>query len=138
MSSSSSVKSVGADREERNWKDLPRDVLCTIFQKLGAIETLMRAQHGSSVWRTISKDPLLWCTIDMSNSGDMDLQLGIICRRAIDYSCGHLLRINIEHFGTDDLLRHITDSGIHQTRTEPKHAELYLTKNTISVQITLH
>ncbi|BAT87323.1 F-box protein [Vigna angularis] len=109
-SSSSSVKSVGADREERNWKDLPRDVLCTIFQKLGAIETLTRAQHVCSVWRTISKDPLLWCTIDMSNSGDMDLQLGIICSRAIDYSCGHLLRINIEHFGTDDLLRHITDS----------------------------
>ncbi|CAJ1962136.1 unnamed protein product [Sphenostylis stenocarpa] len=110
MESSSSLKSVVAEYEERNWMDLPRDVLCTIFQKLGAIETLKRAQHVCSVWRSISKDPLLWRTIDMSNSGDMDFQLGIMCRRAIDYSCGHLLHINIENFGTDDLLRHITDS----------------------------
>jgi len=84
--------------------------MCTIFQKLGTIEILTRAQYVCSLWRTISKDPLLWCTIDMANSDYMDFQLRVMCRRAIRYSCGNLRRINIENFGTDHLLRHITDS----------------------------
>ncbi|TKY71946.1 F-box protein SKIP19 [Spatholobus suberectus] len=108
----SSSKAV-ADSGERNWLDLPRDVVCAIFQKLGAVETLTRAHRVCSLWRAISKDPLVWRSIDMRNSGDMDFQLGILCRRAVDYSSGHLLHINIEHFGTDDLLHYITDSTSH-------------------------
>ncbi|RDX96656.1 F-box protein SKIP19, partial [Mucuna pruriens] len=107
MESSSKVV---ADCGERNWLDLPRDVVCTIFLKLGATEILTRAERVCSVWRSISKDPLLWRTIDMRYSGNTDFQLGIMCRRAIDYSSGHLLHINIENFGTDDLLHYITDS----------------------------
>ncbi|KAK7412557.1 hypothetical protein VNO78_04021 [Psophocarpus tetragonolobus] len=103
----------GAECEERNWVDLPRDVVSTIFQKLGAIEILRRAQRVCSVWRAISKDPLLWRTIDMRNSGDVDFHLGLMCRRAIDYSSGHLLHINIDYFATDDLLHYITDSTSH-------------------------
>ncbi|TKY71945.1 putative F-box/LRR-repeat protein 23 [Spatholobus suberectus] len=113
MESSPSSSKAVADTGERNWVDLPRDVVCTIFQKLGAIETLTRAQRVCSVWRSISKDPLLWRSVDMRNSGNMDLQLGVLCRRAIDYSSGHLLHVNIEHFGTDDLLHYITDSTSH-------------------------
>ncbi|KAK7331403.1 hypothetical protein VNO77_25627 [Canavalia gladiata] len=117
-SSNSNSMEVVVDCEERNWLDLPRDVMCTIFQKLGAIEILTIAQRVCSVWRSISKDPLLWCTIDMRNLGDPDYEfdLGVMCRRAIDYSSGHLLDINIEYFGTDDLLHYITDSSSHLRR----------------------
>ncbi|XP_027338565.1 F-box protein SKIP19-like [Abrus precatorius] len=115
-SSSTSNSNAVVDCGERNWLDLPRDVLCTIFQKLGAIEILTCAQRVCSVWRHISKDPLLWRTIDMCNLGDMDYDLGIMCRRAIDYSSGHLLDINIEYFATDDLLHYMTDSTSHLQR----------------------
>nr|KYP45157.1 F-box protein SKIP19 [Cajanus cajan] len=43
----------------------------------------------------------------------MDLQLGALCRRAIDFSSGHLLRLSIENFGTDDLLHYATDNTSH-------------------------
>ncbi|KAK7303083.1 hypothetical protein RJT34_13982 [Clitoria ternatea] len=116
-SSNSNSKSL-ADCAERNWLDLPRDVVCTIFQKLGAVEILMNAQRVCSLWRNISKDPHLWRTIDMRNFGDneMNFALAIMCRRAIDYSSGLLLDINIEYFGDDDLLHYITDSTSHLRR----------------------
>ncbi|KHN47343.1 F-box protein SKIP19 [Glycine soja] len=48
----------------------------------------------------------------MRNLGDigLDFHLLAMCHRAIDYSSGHLLHINVEYFGTDDLLHHITHS----------------------------
>lgn len=114
--SSSNSKALADSGEERNWLDLPRDVASTIFLKLGAIEILTTVQRVCSVWRNITKDPTMWRTIDMHNLGDSRYNLDTICRRAIDYSSGHLLDINIEYFGTDDLLDYITDSTSHLRR----------------------
>ncbi|XP_015878944.3 F-box protein SKIP19 [Ziziphus jujuba] len=98
--------------EERNWLELPRDVTSTILSRLGAIEILTSAQNVCSSWRNICKDPLMWRTIDMRNPGDtygMDYDLETMCRHAIDLSCGQLVDINIEFFGTDELLKYLTD-----------------------------
>lgn len=99
---------------ERNWLDLPKDVVLTIFQKLGTIDTLHRAHNVCTTWRKISKDPFLYRTIDMPNIGTdlgTDEYLELLCQRAVDYSSGHVTDINIEYFGTDDLLRHIANSA---------------------------
>lgn len=112
--SSSNSKGV-AESSERNWLDVPRELVFTIFQKLGAIEILTNAQSVCSVWRNISKDPFLWRTIDMHNLGDlgdMEYDLEILCRRAIGYSSGNLVDINIEYFGNDDLLYFIANSYV--------------------------
>lgn len=48
----------------------------------------------------------------MRNLGDiwdMDYDMVKICRHAVDRSSGALLHINIEYFGTDDLLLYIAD-----------------------------
>ncbi|CAB4306926.1 unnamed protein product [Prunus armeniaca] len=66
----------------------------------------------------------MWLTIDMGmgNGGDYaeDMLDGLdaMCRHAVDRSCGRLVDINIEQFGTDDLLKYITDScgGIKRLR----------------------
>ncbi|KAJ7969051.1 F-box protein [Quillaja saponaria] len=96
-----------------NWLELPRDLITTILLKLGAIEILTSAQNVCSLWREICMDPLMWRAIDMHNLGDLlDIPYGleIMCRHAIDRSCGQLVDINIEYFGTDELLKYITDS----------------------------
>lgn len=72
-------------------------------------------------WRRICKDPLMWRTIDMRNDGflrDYDFNLEKMCRHAIDRSSGDLVDINVEHFGTDELLHYITtsSSGIRRLR----------------------
>ncbi|KAJ9163272.1 hypothetical protein P3X46_022958 [Hevea brasiliensis] len=103
----------------RNWVELPRDVTASILWKLGAIEILTSAQLVCSTWRSICKDPSMWRSIDMHNLGDlwdMDYDLGRMCRHAVDRSSGGLVDVNIEYFGTDDLLQYIADRSSHLKR----------------------
>lgn len=54
----------------------------------------------------------MWRNIDMHNLGDlwdMDHDLEKMCRHAVDRSNGQLLSINIEYFGTDELLQYIAN-----------------------------
>ncbi|KAK4796663.1 hypothetical protein SAY86_028989 [Trapa natans] len=113
--------SSSAEESPRNWLELPQDVTAAILQRLGAIEILNNAWRVCTQWRSICKEPSFWRTIDMRNGGDiwdMDEDLDIMCRQAVDLSCGGLIDINIEYFGTDELLQYITASctGIKRLR----------------------
>ncbi|KAL6269334.1 hypothetical protein ACE6H2_026245 [Prunus campanulata] len=114
-------KSRTPQNEMRNWLDLPRDITISILSRLRAVEILESAQKVCMAWRNFCKDPLMWRTIDMANDGDYDdmfYDLDEMCRHAVDRSCSHLVDINIEHFGSNDLLEYITDScgGIRRLR----------------------
>ncbi|PSR98714.1 F-box/LRR-repeat protein [Actinidia chinensis var. chinensis] len=112
MASSSSSSPLGETNETRNWLELPRDVTAMILHKVGAIEILESAQKVCTTWRSISKDPSMWRTIDMHNPGDlfsMPYSLEKMAMHAVDRSCGELIDINIEYFGTDELLQYITE-----------------------------
>lgn len=92
--------------------ELPRDITASILLKLGAVEILNTAQLVCSSWRSICKDPSMWRSIDMRNLGDlwdMDYDLERMCRHAVDRSSGGLVDIDIQYFGTDDLLQYIAD-----------------------------
>lgn len=103
----------------RNWLELPLDVTSTILLKLGAVEILTNAQNVCSLWRKLCKDVSMWRSIDMRNLGDlwdMDCDLVKMAMHAVDRSCGQLVHINIEHFGTDSLLEYIADRSSHLKR----------------------
>ncbi|KAK9267231.1 hypothetical protein L1049_009653 [Liquidambar formosana] len=103
--------------ESRNWLELPPEVTSMILLKLGAVEILNSAQKVCSSWRKICKDPTMWRTIDMRNLGDLgDYDLERMAQHAVDRSCGQLVEINVEDFGTDDLLKYITDRSSHIRR----------------------
>ncbi|KAI9198166.1 hypothetical protein LWI28_011250 [Acer negundo] len=107
-----------ADLEWPNWVGLPPDVTAVIFSKLGGIEVMTSVQYVCSSWLKMCKDPYMWRTIDMHNLDDeygMDFDLDMICRAAVDRSNGHLSSINIEYFGTDELLHYIADRSSHLT-----------------------
>ncbi|MED6132816.1 hypothetical protein PIB30_022459 [Stylosanthes scabra] len=81
------------------WANLPRDVIQTIFNKLGAIEVLTNASRVCRSWRKISMEPSTWHTVDMRPFGHpkfMDYQLDRLCRRAIHRSRGNLVDITID------------------------------------------
>ncbi|KAK8662009.1 hypothetical protein V6N13_091597 [Hibiscus sabdariffa] len=111
-------RKTSAAAEARNWLELPPDVTASILSRLGAIEILNSAQKVCSQWRNICKDPSMWRSIDMRNYGGR--QDGRVhekmCFHAVDRSCGHLLDINIEHFGTDELLFYIAERSVHLRR----------------------
>ncbi|GAU42086.1 hypothetical protein TSUD_134700 [Trifolium subterraneum] len=97
-----------------NWLDLPRDVTSNILQRLGTIEIVTSACQVCPLWWNICKDPLMWRTINIHGirhlSYDYD-ELENICCNAIERSCNHLEEIDIELFGTDNLLKCIANNG---------------------------
>ncbi|KAL3616855.1 hypothetical protein CASFOL_039249 [Castilleja foliolosa] len=94
------------------WVELPRDVTENILRRLGPVEILQSAQKVCTTWRSVCRDPSMWRVIDVKDFDD-DHELffsdDFICRRAVDRSQGELIDINIEYFGTDDLLRYISE-----------------------------
>ncbi|KAF8034125.1 hypothetical protein BT93_C0412 [Corymbia citriodora subsp. variegata] len=94
----------------RNWLELPPEIATTILLKLGAVEIFANAQRVCTAWRSLCRDPAMWQSIDMRNAGDRpDGALVDMCREAVDRSHGGCVDINIECFGTDELLKYTTD-----------------------------
>ncbi|KAI3964009.1 hypothetical protein MKW92_043779 [Papaver armeniacum] len=110
-----STEESSSSAEIRNWAELPHDVLAHIFLKLGAVDVLFRAQSVCSVWRKVSKEPLLFRSVDMRNRWDLfddefyDMEK--MAREAVDRSCGQLVEFSMEHFGTDEILEYIADKS---------------------------
>ncbi|KAL6198444.1 hypothetical protein ACLB2K_028233 [Fragaria x ananassa] len=112
-----SNKTERQDRNQnpRSWIDLPEDVTASILLRLGTIEILVTALNVCTTWRRICKDPRMWHTIDIcdvSVYGKLPSRYPMdrMCRKAIDLTCGNLVNISVHNFGSDDLLKYITDS----------------------------
>lgn len=99
----------GESKNGPNWLELPRDVTTNILQKLDVVEILMSARQVCSLWWNICKDPFMWRTIVMTYPRNSPYNLAKICRYAVRQSCGHLEDINIEYFGTNELLIYIAN-----------------------------
>ncbi|KAI3872301.1 hypothetical protein MKW92_031601 [Papaver armeniacum] len=106
-----STEEPASTQEVRNWVELPLDVLSKIFLKLGAADILCRAQSVCSTWRKISKDPMLFRSIDMRwNLYEYDIyDMEIMAAEAVDRSCGQLVELFLERFCRDQLLTYIAD-----------------------------
>ncbi|KAL6558833.1 hypothetical protein OROMI_019183 [Orobanche minor] len=100
------------------WIELPRDVTANILRRLGAVEILENVQKVCTTWRSVCREPSMWRVIDMNLSDDFQIfcNSDSMCRRAVDRSQGELIDINIVGFGTDDLLRYISDRSCHLKR----------------------
>uniref|UniRef100_A0A7N0RE84 F-box domain-containing protein n=1 Tax=Kalanchoe fedtschenkoi TaxID=63787 RepID=A0A7N0RE84_KALFE len=96
--------------EFRNWLELPPEVTATILHKVGAFDILNHAQKVCTSWLHICKDPSMWRSIDIHDSnayGDYWFDTEGMARHAVDRSCGQLLEINIEYFGTDEFIHYL-------------------------------
>ncbi|CAJ2640749.1 unnamed protein product [Trifolium pratense] len=116
MSSSSSIPAKKKAKHDiattnPNWLELPRDITSNILQRLGAVEILTNVRNVCPCWWNICKDPSMWRNIQMGTFHlyfDPD-RLVKMCQHAVDLSSGHLEKIHIYRFGTDDLLHYIAD-----------------------------
>lgn len=111
MASTSNSDSPPAD-ESRNWLELPPELMASILQRVGVIDILTSAQNVCTTWRRICKDSAMWRVIDIRCLGDsweMDFDLEKMARHAVDLSCGELVDLNMEYFGSDELLHYISD-----------------------------
>ncbi|GLT67388.1 hypothetical protein SLA2020_397020 [Shorea laevis] len=99
------------ESETRNWLELPRDVTAAIISRVGIIGILDSVEKVCTLWRDICNDPSMWRSVDFHGVGDFrdDYDLEKMCMHAVDLSKGDLDYINIEHFGTDDILAYIAE-----------------------------
>ncbi|KAL6567863.1 hypothetical protein OROGR_001531 [Orobanche gracilis] len=100
-----------AAEAEPPWLEFPREITAEILHKLGAIEILTTAQRVCKAWESVCRDPSMWRCIDMQNTGhfwEILFNLEMMCRHAVDRSQGQLNDINIEYFGSDELLLYMS------------------------------
>ncbi|KAK4729397.1 hypothetical protein R3W88_022385 [Solanum pinnatisectum] len=94
------------------WMELPEGIWANILHRLGAVEILESAEKVCSKWRRVCKNPSMWRVIDMWNLGDlsdMDYDLEVMCRHAVDRSQGEVVDINLQYFATAQLLEYIAE-----------------------------
>ncbi|KAI0507403.1 hypothetical protein KFK09_013528 [Dendrobium nobile] len=104
--------------EERNWAELPCDVLFVIFKKIAALEIIRSAQFVCRMWRHLSHEPDLWRCIQIKVPGE-DLDMNVaksMVLIAVDRSKGcmeefYMEEFYVECFGSegDELLSYISD-----------------------------
>lgn len=117
MMSSSSISTKEVEGESTNWLKLPTDITRNILQRIDIVERVTSVCLVCSLWWNIYKDPLMWRSIQMSDPNSFsNYDLVMICRYAIERSCGHLEDINTELFSSGDLLIGISDCGSHLRR----------------------
>ncbi|KAJ8449902.1 hypothetical protein Cgig2_029264 [Carnegiea gigantea] len=92
--------------DSRNWLELPRDVTLMILMKLGTFEILETAQFVCKLWYNLCKDPSIWRVIKMQNLDEPELEEKHqnMLYNALDRSSGGLLSLDIEGFGSDQLI----------------------------------
>ncbi|KAK1323566.1 hypothetical protein QJS10_CPA02g00004 [Acorus calamus] len=96
--------------------EMSPDLLSVVFEKVGALDVLCATQAVCPTWRRVSLQPQLWRSIDMRNpwqpwdlmdSDEFDLER--MARNAIDRADGNLVEISFEYFGTDDLIKYVSE-----------------------------
>lgn len=121
MDSGDSDQALVEVADSRNWLELPRDVTLMILMKLGAIEILETAQFVCKLWYNLCKDPSIWRVIKMQNLDEPELEEKhqSMLYNALDRSSGGLLSLDIEGFGSDQLILYIA-----QLSSQLKHLRL--------------
>lgn len=106
MDTADSDKTLVEVADSRNWLELPRDVTMMILMKLGTFEILETAQFVCKLWYNLCKDPSIWRVIKMQNLDEPELEEKHqnMLYNALDRSSGGLLSLDIEGFGSDQLI----------------------------------
>ncbi|CAK9321241.1 unnamed protein product [Citrullus colocynthis] len=103
-----------AEAQPRNWLELPAVVMSMILLKLAPLKSLPALKTSARPGVRSARIPLMWRVIDMQGLSDshwMKYNLEVMCKHDVNHSCGQLVEINIEYFGTDKLLQYISQSS---------------------------
>ncbi|KAK8951933.1 putative F-box/LRR-repeat protein 23 [Platanthera zijinensis] len=110
-STESDEKEFQKGAEERNWAELPRDVLSVIFKAIKALEILSSAQFVCKSWRQLSLEPEIWRCIDMTLIKNRYPLFDVLytAKLAMDRSAGCLEEYYGEFLGNDVLLGYMAE-----------------------------
>nr|CAB3480273.1 unnamed protein product [Digitaria exilis] len=108
----------------RDWSELPRDAIASVFTKLGAVETLMGAGLVCHSWLDAAMEPYLWQSLNMAHPNIFVVKekfgpnkyrgvLRAMAKEAVDRSAGQLLEVFIRQgFVNDGFLNYIGENFV--------------------------
>ncbi|KAK1380353.1 putative F-box/LRR-repeat protein 23 [Heracleum sosnowskyi] len=131
MTSCSILRDQRPEENNRNWLNLPAELMMSILQRVGCYDVLMNAKKVCKSWHRLCKDPCTWrvvqirgCVIQQnlkdkifvcSKIGEGDV-LQKMAMHVVDLSCGQLLDLSFHMFGSDHLLQYIYQRSSHLRR----------------------
>ncbi|CAI0545452.1 unnamed protein product [Linum tenue] len=96
----------------RDWAGLSPELLSVIMAHLSPADRLGIAQLVCSSWRKVCRDPYIWRSVDISHySWERVTDVEALCAQAVDRSCGGLVSLSLECFGSDKLLADIASKS---------------------------
>ncbi|KAL9995119.1 putative F-box domain-containing protein [Helianthus debilis subsp. tardiflorus] len=106
MASTSNIK-----QQERNWLDLPSDVMANILNRIGMIDIFENAEKVCTAWLKICKDPAMWTVINMNDllSSVAKQTPTNMCRLAVNRSQGQLVDITLAYAYNVTLLYYVAE-----------------------------
>ncbi|CAI0458350.1 unnamed protein product [Linum tenue] len=92
----------------RDWAGLSPELFSVIMAHLSPADRLGIAQLVCSSWRKVCRDPYIWRSVNISHySWERVTDVEALCAQAVDRSCGGLVSLSLECFGSDKLLADI-------------------------------
>lgn len=123
-----------SNQRNRDWLELPSDIMANIFSRLGISDILENAQKVCTAWRRISKDPAMWRVINMNdlfdpNESDEDededeydeeeeevevdpkrkISREKVCKHLVDRSQGQLVNLTLVSTNHAEILLHVAE-----------------------------
>ncbi|XP_076895783.1 F-box protein SKIP19-like [Bidens hawaiensis] len=102
---------INLKQEERNWLDLPYDVMANVLNRIGMVDIIENAEKVCTAWLKICKDSALWKVIDMNDLLRLVTNCSAtdICRLAVDRSQGQLVDITLAYAYDVTLLEYVSE-----------------------------
>ncbi|KAI3799735.1 hypothetical protein L1987_35035 [Smallanthus sonchifolius] len=115
MPSTSNLK-----QQERNWLDLPSDVMTYILNKVGVVDVLENAQKVCTAWHKVCKNPAMWKVINMNNlsSSTAKISRADLCKHVVDRSQGLLVDVTLIYDVNAELFLYVADRSSQVSRLE--------------------
>ncbi|CAI9302789.1 unnamed protein product [Lactuca saligna] len=94
-------------QHERNWLELPSDVMANILYRVGVVDILENAKKVCTTWHKICKDPSMWRVIHMKKVLGLSEQLQEMRKHGVGQSEGQFFDIKVGSFAYEQLIQKI-------------------------------
>ena len=120
LMASTSIASFSRVGTSQNWAELPPELTTSILTRVGSVDLLLSARKVCKTWRKICSGPDVWKVVDIRYSEifyklfnelgfDYVSKMEELVKQVVNLSSGQMIDFTIESFGSDNMLRYISD-----------------------------
>ncbi|CAI9302791.1 unnamed protein product [Lactuca saligna] len=105
-------------QHERNWLELPSDVMANILYRVGVVGILENARKVCTTWHKICEDPSMWRVIHMKKISGLSQQLQKMRKHGVGEIEGQFVYIKVGSFAYEQLIPKIWWHAMDQSQDQ--------------------